>query len=313
MLKGLFKGKKDKPGTSGGSAKPASPAKPAAPVKAKRNRVNIDRRFKEIALTAQGSMSKVCRALDTKTGRSVCLKVQNTSKTVAAAARASQEARPSEGEIGMKITHPHIVRTFEHGESTRGDHWVSMEFIDGVSLNYVRQSRGASLAEKLELLAQAAEALATVHKAGYIHHDIGPKNFLVDRNNQVKMIDFGLAVPNTPVFNRPGNRTGTLQYMAPELIRRETTDERIDIFAFGVMAYELLTNRLPYEATGDNQMAMMLQRINSEPLDPHQANPDLPAPLCDLIRTLIARRKDQRRRAMAGLAEEFREIAAQFG
>jgi serine/threonine protein kinase len=312
MLKGLFKAKKEKPGAPGVSAKPATSAKPASPVKAKRNRVNLDRRFKEIALTAQGSMSKVCRALDNKTGRTVCLKVQNTGKTVAAAARASKEARPSEGEIGMKITHPHIVRTFEHGESTRGDHWVTMEFIDGVSLNYVRQARETTLADKLELLAQAAEALAMVHKAGYIHHDIGPKNFLIDRNHQVKMIDFGLAVPNTPAFNRPGNRTGTLQYMAPELIRRETTDERIDIFAFGVMAYELLTNRTPYEASGDNQHAMMIQRINSDPLDPHQANPDLPAPLCNLLRKLIARRKEDRRKTMSGLAEDFREIAEQY-
>src|SRR4029077_11815898 len=144
----------------------------------------------------------------------------------------------------------------------------------------VRESRGASLAEKLELLAQAAEGLAAVHASGFIHHDIGPRNFLVDREDRVKLIDFGLAVPNTPAFRRPGNRTGTLQYMAPELVRREATDERLDVFSFGAMAFEFLTDRLPYDSNTNNSMAMLLQRINSDPLDPAIANPDLPAELC---------------------------------
>jgi eukaryotic-like serine/threonine-protein kinase len=295
MLKGLFKPKK------------------GAPAKPKMRRVNLNRRFQELALTAQGSMSRVSRSLDKETHRSVCLKIQHVGKTAAAAARASQADRPPEGEIGMKVVHPHVVRTYEYGISSRGEHFVVMEFIDGVSLTYVRQSRVMTLAEKLELLAQAAEGLEAVHKAGFIHHDIGPKNFLVDRNNVVRLIDFGLAVPDTPAFHRPGNRTGTLQYMAPELMRREATDKRLDIFAFGVMAFEFLTNRLPYEAGGDNQMALMLQRINSDPLDPEKANPNLPAPLCDLLRSLIARRKEDRRKSMSGLAEQFREIAEQAG
>ncbi len=295
MLKGLFKPKK------------------GAPAKPKLRRVNLDRRFQELTLTAQGSMSRVSRSLDKESHRSVCLKIQHVGKTAAAAARASQADRPPEGEIGMKVVHPRVVRTYEYGISNRGEHFVVMEFIDGVSLTYVRQSRVMMLAEKLEMLAQAAEGLEAVHKAGFIHHDIGPKNFLVDRNNEVRLIDFGLAVPDTPAFHRPGNRTGTLQYMAPELMRRETTDKRLDIFAFGVMAFEFLTNRLPYEAGGDNQMALMLQRINSEPLDPEKINPNLPAPLCDLLRSLIARRKEDRRKSMSGLAEQFREIAEQAG
>jgi serine/threonine protein kinase len=295
MLKGLFKPKK------------------GAPAKPKLRRVNLNRRFQELALTAQGSMSRVSRSLDKENHRSVCLKIQHVAKTAAAVARASQADRPPEGEIGMKVVHPHVVRTYEYGISNRGEHFVVMEFIDGVSLTLLRQSRVLTLAEKLELLAQASEGLEAVHKAGFIHHDIGPKNFLVDRNNVVRLIDFGLAVPDTPAFHRPGNRTGTLQYMAPELMRREATDKRLDIFAFGVMAFEFLTNRLPYEAGGDNQMALMLQRINSDPLDPEKINPDLPVPLCDLLRSLIARRKEDRRKSMSGLAEQFREIAEQAG
>ncbi len=141
-------------------------------------------------------------------------------------------------------------------------------------MQFIRESRSARTAQKVELLAQAAEGLAAVHAAGFIHHDINPRNFLVDREQHVKLIDFGLTVPNTPAFRRPGNRTGTLQYMAPELLRREPIDERIDIFAFGVMAFEFLTDRLPYDAT--NSTTMMLQRINTEPLDPAVVKPKLP-------------------------------------
>jgi serine/threonine protein kinase len=283
------------------------PKRPSG-TKPRASRVNLQRRFTLVSLTAQGSMSRVHRAVDNKTGKTICLKVQIAEKNAAAAARSSQESRPPEGEIGVKIVHPHVVRTFEHGESTQGEHFVVMEYIDGVSLHFLREAHSTTLAEKVELLAQAAEGLAAVHAHGFIHHDIGPKNFLVDRNHQVKLIDFGLAVPNTPVFRRPGNRTGTLQYMAPELVRREPTDERIDIFSFGAMAYELLTDRLPYDSAAANSMTMMLQRINQEPLDPLRADPNLPRELGDLIRKLIARKKEDRWPSMSNVAEAFRNV-----
>ena len=160
----------------------------------------------------------------------------------------------------------------------------------------------------MELLAQAAEGLAAVHAAGFMHHDINPRNFLVNRQLQVKLIDFGLSVPNTPAFRRPGNRTGNLQYMAPELIRREPIDERIDIFAFGVLAFELLTERLPYEA--NNSTRLMLQRINTEPLDPAIVKPKLSEEICQILRKLTARQKDQRWPKMSTLAEALRSVPA---
>ena len=123
------------------------------------------------------------------------------------------------------------------------------------------------------MLAQAAEGLAAVHAAGFIHHDISPRNFLVNREQQVKLIDFGLAVPNTAAFRRPGNRTGTLLYMAPELIRRESTDERIDIFAFGALAFEFLTDRLPFDANDANSMASCSSGSITDPLDPARPTP----------------------------------------
>jgi serine/threonine protein kinase len=292
MLKKLF----------GGGEKRAG----AKPRKAK---VNLARRYTLVAETAQGSMSHVYRAVDNQTGSSVCLKVQNVAKTAAAVARADRANRPDEGEAASKVVHPNVVRTIDYGLSTKGEHYIVMEFIDGVSLMFLRETRAVPrLEEKLELLAQAAEGLAAVHAAGFIHHDVGPRNFLVTRDRLVKMIDFGLTVPNTPAFCKPGNRTGTLNYMSPELLRRETIDERIDVFGFGVMAFEFLTDRLPYDSA--NSMTAMLQRINSEPLDPARANPNLPPELHGLLRKLTARRRAERWPKMATVADALRSIPA---
>lgn len=280
---------------------------PSTSSKGQRRRENLQRRFSIVSETARGSMSRVYRAIDNQTARTVCLKVQSREKNEAAKSRASAtENRPPEGEMAIQLVHPHIVRTFEYGTSTQGEHYLVMEFIDGVSIQYVRESRSARTAQKVELLAQAAEGLAAVHASGFIHHDINPRNFLVDRNQDVKLIDFGLTVPNTPAFRRPGNRTGTVQYMAPELLRREPIDERIDIFAFGVLAFEFLTERLPYDAT--NTTTMMLQRINSEPLDPAAVKPKLSEELCNILRQLTAKRTDQRWPRMCTLADALRSI-----
>jgi serine/threonine protein kinase len=280
-----------------------------ARARATRRRVNLERRFTILSETAHGSMSRVYRALDNETARNVCLKVQSKEKNEAALSRASTKApRPLEGEIGIQITHPRVVRTFDYGTSTKGEHFLVMEFIDGVSFQYVREARATRTVQKVELLAQAAEGLAAVHAARFIHHDINPRNFLIARDEQVKLFDFGLTVPNNETFCRPGNRTGTLQYMAPELLRREPIDERIDIFAFGVMAFELLTDRLPYDAT--NTPTLMLQRLNTEPLDPARVKPKLSEELCAVLRQLTARKPDRRWPAMSTLPETLRTIPA---
>jgi serine/threonine protein kinase len=270
-------------------------------------RVNLEKRFSIVSETSRGSMSKVYRALDNLTGKTVCLKVQSREKNEAATARASsRERRPFEGEMAFHLVHPHIVRTLEHGTTNRGEHFLVMEFIDGVSFQFVRENRSARTAEKVELLAQGAEGLAALHAAGFIHHDVNPRNFLVTRDQQVKLIDFGLSVPNRPTFCGPGNRTGTIQYMAPELLRREAIDERIDIFAFGIMAFEFLTERLPYDAT--TNAAIMLQRINAEPLDPAVVKPQLSEELCGILRQLTAKKPAQRWAEMKTLPQALRNV-----
>jgi eukaryotic-like serine/threonine-protein kinase len=275
-----------------------------------RTRVNLQQRFAILADTSsQGSMSRVYKAFDHETGRTICLKVQNREKNQAAAARASREQpRPAEGSIAIQVDHPHVVRTLEYGNTTAGEHYLIMEFVEGFSFQYLIESKQGKTVQKVEWLAQAAEGIAAIHAAGFIHHDINPRNFLLNRDQKLKVIDFGLAVPNTAAFRGPGNRTGCLQYMAPELIRRESIDERIDIFSFGVVAYELLTDRLPYPAS--TSTATMLQRINTEPLDPAKVKAKLSDELCDVLRKLTARKREDRWPSMANLAEALRSIPA---
>jgi serine/threonine-protein kinase len=254
-------------------------------------------------------MSRVYKAHDKETGRTICLKVQNREKNAAAAARASrEEPRPPEGEIAIQVTHPNVVTTLEYGDTTAAEHYLVMEFIEGSSFQFVHESKLGRTAQKVAWLAQAAEGLAAVHAAGFIHHDVNPRNFLLSRDHLVKLIDFGLAVPNTAAFRGPGNRTGTLQYMAPELIRREPIDERIDIFSFGVVAFELLTERLPYPAA--NSTTTMHQRLNTEPLEAAKVKPKLSDELSDLLRKLTARKRDDRWPSMANVAEALRSIPA---
>ncbi len=151
-----------------------------------RRRVNLERRFTLVAETSRGSMSRVYRAIDNETGRTVCLKVQNKEKNAAAATRThSAEARPLEGEMAIQLKHPHIVRSYEYGDTKKGEHFLVMEYVDGVSLQFIRETKSARTAQRVEFLAQAAEGLAAVHEAGFIHHDINPRNFLVDRQQSV--------------------------------------------------------------------------------------------------------------------------------
>ncbi len=309
-LKALFGSKESKPKPkSAAGKKAAAVATPKAAPRPKLRKVNIKKRYTILAEIGQGSMSKVYRAMENDTGKSVCLKLQDREKTEAAMARSQAANRPTEGEIGQKINHPNVVRTFDFGLTPRNEYFVVMEYVEGTSLTMVRQSRVLSLPERIEFLAQAAEGLAALHAAGFIHHDFGPKNLLVDKDDRVKLIDFGLTIPNTPAFRRPGNRTGTLNYLAPEVIRRESKDERIDIFSWGVTAFEFLTNgKLPYDTTAADPMTAIRLRMNADPIPLEQVAPHLPPELCDLVNRTMVRRLPDRWPKAATLATALREL-----
>ena len=166
--------------------------------------------------------------------------------------------KPTEGEIATSFKHPRIVKTYSHGMTTNDEQFLVMEFLDGPGLNSLIIGRSKLLdGNRLTLARQAAEALEAVHEAGYIHRDICPRNFVCAKDaTSLKLIDFGLTLPAEKEFMLPGNRTGTPNYMAPEVVRRKQTDQRLDIFAFGVSMYELFAFELPWQRGDTGQAAM---------------------------------------------------------
>ena len=263
-------------------------------------RVDIKKRFELKGRVGQGSMSKVYRAYDRQDDRMVALKLLDTRKTADLEARFNGLERPPEWEVSLRLRHPNVVETFEHGLSTEGERFMVMEFIEGAGMSFLIDTQAPQLeGRRLDFLKQLALGLEYLHLMNLIHRDLCPRNVLVNETGQVKLIDFGLVVPNTPEFRRPGNRTGTANYMAPELIRRQSTDQRIDIFSYSVTAYELLTGTLPWEATESLQAAM--QHINEPPLDVREQQPDLDEKLAEIIMKGLARDPSERWQKIAEL------------
>ena len=265
-------------------------------------KTDISKRFDLITQRGPGSMSKVWKAQDRNIGRTVCLKVLDKAKTARFEARFPGLVRPTEGAILMSLHHRNVVKTYDHGLTKNGEQFLVMEWIEGVGFNYLIETKNAALnGKRVEFLIQVAEGMEYVHRQGYLHRDICPRNIMLDQDGVVKIIDFGLTIPSTPAFCKPGNRTGTPNYLAPELIKRSTTDHRVDLFALGVTAYETITGTLPWEKT--ESLQTLLSHLNSTGRDPRDHMPSLDEPMAKLLMKAIDR--DRTRRFQT--AVEFRE------
>jgi serine/threonine protein kinase len=265
-------------------------------------RIDVKQRFELLGRTGQGSMSKVWRARDKKLGRTVCLKLLDKVKTARFEARFVGLHRPIEGAICTALRHPNIVQTFEYGLTREGEPYLIMELIEGMGLNFLIETKSQQLnGKRIPLLIQLTEALEYTHKEGYLHRDICPRNVMVTQDGVVKLIDFGLAVPDLPDFRRPGNRTGTPNYLAPELIKRISTDQRVDLFALGVTAYETFTGQLPWEKS--RSMETLQSHLNNPGKDPRDIAPDMDTDVAKFLIKSIER--DPRDRFQT--ATEFRE------
>jgi serine/threonine protein kinase len=260
----------------------------------KKSKVDLKRRFDLQTRSGQGSMSKVWRAYDREVGRVVCLKLLDKVKTARFEARFVGRKKPPEGEICMALKHPNIVKTYDYGVTTAGEPFMSMEWIDGAGLNFLVETRSPRLKDKaFDYLFQLCNAVEYMHTAKYLHRDLCPRNVMVTNDDVVKLIDFGLTIPYTPAFCEPGNRTGTPDYLAPEIIKRQTTDHRVDLFSLGVTAFEVFTGGLPWEKA-QGSMEMLLKHINSRGRDPREFKPDMDEELVQILRKAIDREPRQR-------------------
>ncbi|RMG39108.1 MAG: serine/threonine protein kinase [Planctomycetota bacterium] len=272
---------------------------------------DITRRFELISRVGQGSMSRVWRARDTKTGQLVALKVLDKLKTEQLEARFAGLARPTEGEIAVQLKHPNIVETYEYGWTKELEQFLVMEFIEGVGLSYLVDVQSERMKKhRISYMIQLGEAIDWLHRHDWIHRDICPRNVMVRNDNVVKLIDFGLVVPNTPEFQRPGNRTGTATHMAPELIKRQRTDHRIDLYSYAVTCYEMWTGELPFEA--DRSLDAVVKHINQPPRDIRSLNPEVPELVAETIMKGLEKHPDDRWSSASEMVERFREAQRQL-
>ncbi len=269
-------------------------------------RTDVTKRFDLVGRVGQGSMSKVWRANDTVSGRQVAVKVLDKFKTARFESRFFGLDKPIEGEVAVQLKNKHVVNTLEYGTTSDDEQFLVMEFIEGVSLSFLVDTQNEIMQKnRLSFILQLGKGIKYFHEAGWIHRDICPRNVIVDPDNVVKLIDFGLVVPNTPPFQKPGNRTGTASYMAPELIKRQKTDQRIDIFSFAVTCFEMFTKMHPWD-TGETLEAV-LHAINQPPKDIRSLAPGIDEQIAATIMKGLEKHPDDRWQTVEEMMHHIRE------
>jgi len=251
----------------------------------------VDGRYQIIARVAAGGMGEVFRAHDPVLNREVALKMLHASLAGDEdfIDRFRREARAAAG-----LSHPNIVAVHDWGQAGE-TYFMVMEFIRGPNLRALL-SRGGPLqpAQAADVAAQILSALEHAHAQGIVHRDVKPENVLVTTGGVVKVADFGLAraLAESRVTHAPGTVTGTVQYLAPEQIQGEPADRRTDLYATGILLYELLVGKVPF--TGETSVAIAYKHLREPVPPPSQANPMVPESFDRIVRA--ATEKDRERR-----------------
>jgi eukaryotic-like serine/threonine-protein kinase len=260
--------------------------------------------YRVISHIGAGAMGTVYLAEDTDLKRQVALKFLSPGQVGSsdAAARLIREARAASA-----LDHPHIATIYEIG-SHAGQPFIAMAYYEGETLASRIRRGQIPIPEVARIVAQVADALQAAHNAGIVHRDLKPSNVILTSAGQAKVLDFGIAKIETgetaTQLTAVGDAVGTLAYMSPEQARGESVDARSDLWALGVVTYEMLTGRRPFE--GGSVLGMIQAVTTSIPIPVATARPDTPAELQDLLdQTLVQNR--ERRTITAGTA---REIAA---
>ena len=260
------------------------------------------------ALIGQGAMGAVYRAHDEATGAVVAVKTLALARDFNGDALAEARARFSrEAQTAARLDHPGIVRVLESGEQ-QGLAWIAMEHVAGRPLSdFTLPGSLLPCREVADIGALVAEALAHAHRHGVIHRDIKPANVLVDpAAGVVKVSDFGIAHVTDAARTRTGLMLGTPSYMSPEQMMGGRIDGRSDLYALGVMLYQLLCGALPH---GAESMARLMQAIVNEPApDVRLLRPEVPQALARIVAQALQKQPQQRQADADQLAAELRAV-----
>ncbi len=250
-----------------------------------------------------GGMGEVFLAEDTKLKRRVALKFltggcRSDTETIA--------RFKSEAQALAAISHPNIVSVFEISEH-EGHPFIAMEFIDGSTLTRYANEAGRSVDQLLDVFTQVSQGLDKAHNAGVIHRDIKPDNILIDEDGRARILDFGLAkLKDSAKLTKEHTTRGTVQYMSPEQTEGSTVDQRTDIWALGVVLYELMDGRPPFR--GDYDQAIIYSILHEDP--PHLSNSrrEVPGGLEEIVRRSLRKDPAERYQSVADLLEDLESV-----
>ncbi|MGA5351022.1 Stk1 family PASTA domain-containing Ser/Thr kinase [Streptomyces thermodiastaticus] len=268
----------------------------------------LDGRYRIDARIAVGGMATVYRALDTRLDRVLALKVMHPSL---AADASFVERFIREAKSAARLDHPNVVGVFDQG--TDGSYvYLAMEYVSGCTLRDVLRERGAlPVRAALDILEPVLAALGAAHRAGFVHRDMKPENVLIGDDGRVKVADFGLVRAVDAVTHTTGTVLGTVSYLAPEQIEEGTASPRVDVYACGVMLYEMLTGAKPHQ--GETPAQVLYRHVNEDVPPPSAAVPGLSAELDQLVAAATARTPEDRPADAVALLARVREARGRLG
>jgi serine/threonine-protein kinase len=265
----------------------------------------VDGRYLVQAKLARGGMATVYEALDVRLDRIVALKVmhRHLADDPDFVARFQREARAA-----ARLAHPHVVGVFDQG-SADGLIYLAMEYVPGRTLRDIMRDFGPLTPEQaLVMLDPILEGLAAAHAAGFVHRDIKPENVLVSDDGRVKVADFGLAraVATSNTSATQGVLIGTVAYLSPEQVERGEADERSDIYAAGILLYEMVTGQVPH--AGESPLSIAYQHVNQDVPAPSTIASEIPADVDALVITATRRNAGQRYQHTADFLSDVRRV-----
>ncbi|MCW2958432.1 MAG: pknB [Solirubrobacterales bacterium] len=249
----------------------------------------VDGRYRVITRLGSGGMADVYCAEDLQLGRKVALKLlyRRFAEDGDFVERFRREASSAAG-----LQHPNVVGVYDRGEAD-GMQYIAMEYLDGRTLkDIVREEGPLAPGRAVDLVEQVLRAARFAHKRGIIHRDLKPHNVIVDSEDCAKVTDFGIALAGASDMTETGSIMGTAQYLSPEQAQGQPVDARSDLYSVGIMLYELLTGRVPFD--GDSAVSIALQQVSAQPVPPSQLNPAVTPALERAVLRALAKHPDDR-------------------
>lgn len=269
----------------------------------------IDGRYLVVGKIAEGGMASVYEAIDQRLSRHVAVKVMHTQLAQGPHREQFEERFRREARSAAAIANPHIVQVYDTGQYQGLDYLV-MEYVHGVNLRREMNEQGTfSVKETLRITAEILDGLASAHRAGVIHRDIKPENILINDRGHVEITDFGLArAASQATLSTTGMLLGTAAYLAPETIENNLATPRSDLYAVGILAYEMLTGDVPF--TSENPVTIVFKHVHQDVPSLVATCPGINPEISHFIDRLVSRDPGERPEDAAAALKELEDVRA---